>query len=165
MYYRTEGIITHTRNYSESDKIIKILSKDKGMISAIAKGSRKTKSKLAGRIDIFCKNSFYLSKGKSLDLVSQADIVSNYYQLRSDYEKVTNASYVLSIINKYVLAGLEHFSMFMLVDQTLQLLTESDNYDKIIRMFQTKFLEIEGIANGDDHNNKKFEAILKNYYG
>jgi len=43
-----EGIIVRETNYSESSKILNILTKEKGLIGVMSKGSRNMKSKLRG---------------------------------------------------------------------------------------------------------------------
>ena len=45
---KTEGIVIGETNYSESSKILKVLTKNYGIISIMSKGCRNLKSKLRG---------------------------------------------------------------------------------------------------------------------
>ena len=50
--YRTEAIILRRTNYGEADRVISLITPDRGKISGIAKGVRKPKSKLAGGLEL-----------------------------------------------------------------------------------------------------------------
>ncbi|OGH99658.1 MAG: DNA repair protein RecO [Candidatus Margulisbacteria bacterium GWF2_38_17] len=164
MLYKTEGIITKITPLGEADKIVIIYSKDYGKIQSIAKGSRKTKSKLSGRIELFCRNNFILSEGKTFDIINQADIIENYYDIHKNFDKIILASYMARTINKITLPALKSTELYNLLSELLKLLTLHTDYDKIKRLFQKKFLEIEGFGTGDNINtDDEFDKILYNY--
>ena len=60
----TDAINLKAYNLSESDKIIVMYSKDKGLIRGVAKGVKKPKSKLGARMDLLVANTLMLHKGK-----------------------------------------------------------------------------------------------------
>ena len=62
---RTLGYVLRRTNYGEADRILNIITRQ-GKISAIAKGVRKSKSKLAGNIEIFSLIDFNIHQGKIL---------------------------------------------------------------------------------------------------
>ncbi len=70
--YQTNAINIKSYNLSDNDKIIVMYSEDYGIIRAVAKGVKKTKSKLGGRMDLLVNNNLLWAKGKNLDIVSQA---------------------------------------------------------------------------------------------
>ena len=65
--YLTDAINIKSYNLSESDKILLMYSRDKGLLRGVAKGAKKTKSKLGGRMDMLVANKLMLYKGKNLD--------------------------------------------------------------------------------------------------
>ena len=77
--YRTLGIILRRTNYGEADRILNIIT-PRGKISAIAKAARKSKSKLAGGIEMFAKVDLNLHQGKSeFAIVTSAKMVKSYH--------------------------------------------------------------------------------------
>ena len=53
--YSTEALILGIRNWGEADKIITLLSPQQGLIKAAAFGCRRTKSALAGSLQMFIR--------------------------------------------------------------------------------------------------------------
>ena len=65
MLTRTRGLVTKAVNFGEGDKILTLLSDRFGKIQVMAKGARRTKSKLMAGTQLFCYGDFVLFKGKS----------------------------------------------------------------------------------------------------
>ena len=64
---RTKAIVLRRTNYGEADRILNLLT-EKGLISAIAHGVRKEKSKLAGGIELFCVSDITAHEGRNNSL-------------------------------------------------------------------------------------------------
>lgn len=73
--YRTCVIVLDKTKLKETDLILTLLARDGREIRAVAKGARKPGSRLAARCELFCTVDLLLAKGRSLDVVSQADLV------------------------------------------------------------------------------------------
>lgn len=99
-YFKTEGLIISVIAYLEADALLKILSKDAGLISAIAKGSRKVTSKRAGVIQPFNLVRFELYKGKNLFTVVQAANINPYARLSASYPKAVALTFACEVISK-----------------------------------------------------------------
>ena len=65
--YKATGINLKAIPMGENDRLMTILTKEYGLLRAIAPGARKHKSRLGGRSALFVVNELMLSKGKSLD--------------------------------------------------------------------------------------------------
>ena len=61
----TQAIVLKRSNYREADRILRVITPDRGKISLIAKAVRKPKSKLAGGIELFSVNEISYIEGKS----------------------------------------------------------------------------------------------------
>ena len=81
--YKTDAINLKSYDFGEADKIVMMYSKDKGLIKCMAKGSKKQNGKLGGRMDMFVANKLLLTKGKSMDSVSQAEVLNSFLKLIS----------------------------------------------------------------------------------
>lgn len=98
--YKTQAIIINRLNLGESDRILTLFSPEYGKIRAICKGSRKTKSKFGGHTELFTLADFIITSGKSLDIVSEATLLTNYLNNNPDIENIKTAYYFGEIINK-----------------------------------------------------------------
>lgn len=62
----TQAIVLKRSNYREADRILRVITPDRGKISLIAKAVRKPKSKLAGGIELFSVNEISYIEGKAI---------------------------------------------------------------------------------------------------
>jgi DNA repair protein RecO (recombination protein O) len=118
--YKTTGINLKSIPLGESDRILTILTRDHGMIRAVALGARKPKAKLGGRGELFVVNQLLLSQGRSLDKLAQAESIESYPALSRDLAKLTVAQYWAEMI-LYQAPG--HDPTETLFDLTCHLLT------------------------------------------
>jgi DNA repair protein RecO (recombination protein O) len=96
--YKATGINLKSMPLGEADKILTILTREHGLIRAVASGSRKPKSKLGGRSELFVVNELLLSKGRSLDRLSQAESIESYPRLSRDLAKLTVGQYWAEVV-------------------------------------------------------------------
>lgn len=124
----TDAINLKSYNLSESDKIIVMYSKDKGLIKGVAKGVKKPKSKLGARMDLLVANTLMLNKGKNLDTICQADVLNNFRKTRQDLDKIFYSMYVTEVVNNF---GTEDDPssevIYDLLYKTLNAISEAEN--------------------------------------
>ena len=88
--YRDDGIVLRTQKLGEADRIITILGRTSGRIRAVAKGVRRTKSRFGARLEPFTHVDLMLHTGRSLDIITQAEVIRPYGQpLAGDYPRYT----------------------------------------------------------------------------
>ena len=97
----TDAINLKSYSLSESDKIIVMYSKDKGLIKGVAKGVKKPKSKLGARMDLLVANTLMLHKGRNLDTICQADVLNNFNKTRQNLDKIFYSMYVAEVVNNF----------------------------------------------------------------
>ena len=99
--FRTEAIILRRTNYGEADRILNLLTPERGKMSAIAKGVRKAKSKLAGGLELFATCDVTLLSGRSDMLtVSSARLVRFYGNILKEYDRMQLAYELVKMINR-----------------------------------------------------------------
>lgn len=90
--YRTRGIVLRTHKLGESDRIITLITPN-GLVRAVAKGVRRTSSRLGATLEPFMEVDAQIVMGRSLDIVSQAQLRHPYGQkLVADYPAYTVAT-------------------------------------------------------------------------
>jgi DNA repair protein RecO (recombination protein O) len=83
--FKTEGVVLRSIRYGEADRILHLYTAERGRVNAIAKGSRRPKSRFGGRLEPFFRLDLMLHEGRSdLCTVTGASTVDGYPNLRSD---------------------------------------------------------------------------------
>ena len=91
--YRDDAIVLRTYKLGEADRIVSMLSRDHGKIRAVAKGVRRTGSKIGARLEPFMHVDVQCYTGRSLDTVTQVETIGAYGgDIAVDYGAYTAAS-------------------------------------------------------------------------
>ncbi|WP_179756158.1 DNA repair protein RecO [Kineococcus aurantiacus] len=84
--YRDEAVVLRTTKLGEADRIVSLLTRHHGRVRAVAKGVRRTSSRFGARLEPFTCVDVQLHRGRSLDTVTQVDVLAPYGQvLAADY--------------------------------------------------------------------------------
>ncbi|MCB0031542.1 MAG: DNA repair protein RecO, partial [Anaerolineales bacterium] len=76
--FRVEGIVLRRSDFGEADRLLTLFTKEQGKIRAIAKGARKPQSRKTGHVELFMRTQFLLGTGRSLAIVTQAELIEPY---------------------------------------------------------------------------------------
>lgn len=146
--YKTDAINLKSYPLKESDKIMVMYSKDKGLIRAVARGTKKIKSTLGARMENFIANSVMLSKGKNMDVVAQAETINSFTDTRKDLDKIFYSMYTTEIVNNF---GTENDSgskeIYDILYKTLNAISNAREKKEILlaeMKFQLKIMKISG---------------------
>ncbi len=91
--FKTEGVVLRSIRFGEADRILHLYTADRGRVNAIAKGSRRPKSRFGGRLEPFFRLDLMLHEGRSdLCTVTGASTVDGYSNLRSDGAAIDSAA-------------------------------------------------------------------------
>jgi DNA repair protein RecO (recombination protein O) len=82
--YKTEAVVLRSIRYGEADRVLHLYSATRGRVGAIAKGSRRPRSRFGGRLEPFFRLDLVLHEGRGeLATVTGASTVHGYPRLRS----------------------------------------------------------------------------------
>src|SRR3990172_7929554 len=98
--YRDQGIVLRGIRLGEADRILSVLTQSHGRIRVVAKGVRKMRSRFGARLDAFTHVDLLLYRGRELDIVTQADIVTRFPRLRRDYAAFTAAAAMADAVER-----------------------------------------------------------------
>ena len=94
--YRDEAVVLRTQKLGEADRIVTLLTRGHGRVRAVAKGVRKTTSRLGARVEPFMLVDVQLYAGRSLDIVTQAETIGPYGSaIAADYARYTAGTAML----------------------------------------------------------------------
>ncbi len=139
------GIVIKTEPISEYDKRVVILTKEKGKISAFAKGCRKPGNRLMAAANPFSFGEFRLYAGKSSYNIMEATIQNYFESLRKDFDSAYMGMYFLEVADYYTRENLDATPLLRLLYQSLRAL-ESGKYEReFVRMvFEIKAIVLNG---------------------
>ena len=83
--FKTEAVVLRSIRYGEADRVVHLYSATRGRLGAIAKGSRRPKSRFGGRLEPFFRLDLVLYEGRGdLATVTSAATVDGHPRLRAD---------------------------------------------------------------------------------
>lgn len=163
--YRTLGIVLRRTNYGEADRILNIIT-PKGKISAIAKAARKSKSKLAGGIEMFARVDLNLHQGKSdFAIITSAKMVKSYHNIIKDYSRMELASAAIKRINQ-ISENSDSPKYYDILDQTLNAINSGVDSRLIEAWFRFNTIKASGeqINLYRDTNGEKLQPEQKYFW-
>lgn len=99
--FSTEAIILRRTNYGEADRVLSLFTPARGKISAIAKGVRKPKSKLAGGLELFALCDVTIIEGRGdLGLITGARMNRFFGNILKDYDRMRFGYEAVKLINR-----------------------------------------------------------------
>lgn len=94
--YRDAAIVLRTHKLGEADRIITLLARDRGLVRAVAKGVRRTKSRFGARLEPGMVIDAQLYEGRNLDTVTQVEVLAPYgHDIARDYAAWTAGAAML----------------------------------------------------------------------
>ncbi len=144
-HFNTTAIVLRRTHFGETDNILTLYSKERGRISAIAKGARKAISKLSGATDPLTCTRFALASGKNLQVVTEAEIVNSFPGLHVSVERLAVAQYFAELVTVFIPEDDPHPDLFQLLLRALRLLEKGDP-ELIARWFEVNLLGELGYA-------------------
>jgi len=144
---KTSGIIIRKINLGEADKILTILTRDRGKIRVVAKGVRRPRAKLAGFSDMFHYNDFVLAEGRNLDIVTSAVTVERFISDDTELEKIGIMYYLCELVDKLIEETSEVKGVFELLREVLHFIKNHDISSALAKSyFEMKMLLLLGYA-------------------
>ena len=124
---------------------------DGSLISAVAKSSRKIRSRFRGRLELFNVVDLELSKGRNLDNINQVEINHSFSKIPLDFNKFVFAEIISNIILKTQSPGDDTPLLFKLLYVCLNEIDNTAEEDdialkKIMCFFSARFLHIIGFS-------------------
>ncbi|HKX24570.1 MAG TPA: DNA repair protein RecO [Candidatus Saccharimonadales bacterium] len=145
--FRTEAIILRRTNYGEADRILNLLTPERGKLSAIAKGVRKSKSKLAGGLELFATCDVTIMQGKSdMGTVSSARLVKFYGDILKDYDRMQLAYELIKMVNRATETVGESEFYYLLRDGMVYLNELSVDYRIVELWFRLRYASALGVG-------------------
>jgi DNA repair protein RecO (recombination protein O) len=145
--YKSKGIVLRSIRYGESDRILDLYTHNNGLVSAIAKGIRRTKSRFGARLEPLSCVDFVAYHGRTLDTVTQAEVLRSFRGVREDLARFEAAAGVVRSVR--VLSGGDEADrrVFNLLYNGLDALEDRDSgFEAVEVAFALKLSILAGYA-------------------
>ncbi len=144
---KVNGIVISENNMGDFDKMLTLLTPNLGKISCSAKGSRRPKSLLLSGSQFLCFGEYMLFKGSETYTMNSCETIELFYNIRTDLDKLTYATYITKIISDVTTENQNSFNTLKLFLNTLYMISETDkDLNFITSIFKMRMLKILGFT-------------------
>ncbi len=149
MTYTTSAIVLHNSPFREYDKLVTLYTETHGKVTALARGTLKIKSKLAGHLEPLVHASCMIAQGRTFDVIAQSCAENVFSAIRENFLKTVTAHVALEAVNACTHEGLEdelifnHLHCFLVALEHTEL-NESGIARQMASMFLYKLLKLLG---------------------
>jgi len=142
---KTLGVVLRRRDLGEADRIITFLTSHHGKVKAVAKGCRKIKSRLGGKLDSLSISELVLwrREGRDLAIVSGAELVEHFPLLSSDLQAFSAAQCAAEMMDRSLAEGESYPRLFSLLVSFLRSLEAGSTSGRLLQ-FSLKAGELLG---------------------
>lgn len=118
--YRVDAIVLDKVKLKETDLILTLLASDGRQLQAVAKGARKPGGRLAARCELFCTVDLLVARGRSLDIISQAELTEAPLGPTPDYARLMAASAIAEVAKRCSFQDAEDRYVFPITQRALE---------------------------------------------
>lgn len=141
----TDGLVIREQNIKEIDKVITILTRTNGLISAFVHGAKSIKSSKSAATGLLTYSRFVIFKNRERYIVDEADAQELFLPLRKDIKKLALAQYFCELIGELAPEDDVAESQLRLALNGLYFLSKGDRPDEVVKCaFELRLLGLGG---------------------
>lgn len=141
-----EGIIIDEKPYGETSKILNIITKEKGLIGVLSKGSKRLKSPLRSISERFCYANFNISyKEDKLSILLGADVINPLRNIKKDIKKVSYLNF-LSELTSGIIKQSDDSRIYQMYLSAILKIEEGFDPMVITNILELKYLSFLGVS-------------------
>jgi DNA repair protein RecO (recombination protein O) len=152
------GYVLHRRPFRDSSQILDIVTRDQGKVAVVARGSRGSKSRLAGLLRPFLPLRVSWVAKSDLGTLTGAESAGPPAGMVGD--AMLSAYYVNELLINFLHKYDPQPEIYALYEAVLQSLVGSSNVAASLRSFEIEFLSLLGYAVNLDHEFGSTEALV-----
>ncbi|CAN5707488.1 DNA repair protein RecO [soil metagenome] len=140
-----QGIVLRSYPFGEADRVVVLLSPNRGKMRTVAKGVRKTKSRFGGRLEPFTHIDVVVYEGRELDTVTQVSVIDPFSHLRLDLERVLAAGTMVEAVDAVAQEAESSHRLFLLLHRGLKALDQGGGGQDLVTAFLLKLAGVVGV--------------------
>ncbi len=142
--YQVRAIVLKRTDVGEADRLITVLTADRGKLRVVAKGARKPAARKTGHVELFNHVALMVHAARGIDIVSQAETVEPFLALRGDLDRLGYAYYFAELVDRFVEEGIEQREIYELMLDALHWLETTRHLARTARSFEMQLLDALG---------------------
>lgn len=147
MRFTTEGLVINEKVTGESNRLVTVLTRDRGVIRAFANGARKIKSRSAAATDLLCYSSFTVFKNRDTYSIDEATPNEVFFKLREDIVNMSLAQYFCELVGAIVPENVESEVYLRVMLNSLHFLTKGEKDINLIKpITELRLISAAGFA-------------------
>lgn len=143
---QTSAVVINVIDYGESDKIITCYCPERGKLSGIAKGAKRSKKRFVNKLELFSllNMQYTETRNHSLVRIDNAELITSFTSLRQHYNKYTAAVLLCELITHWTHENDGDKKLFNLLIDALHNLNNDKPIAGTLILFQIKLLNLAG---------------------
>lgn len=139
-----EAVVLRRRDVGENDRILHLLTREEGIVVAVAKGSRKPSSRLAGASEPLSASKFDLAATRYRSIVRSAQQTRAWPGLRRDYGKLAAALSLVELVDRSMPHGSPAPEVYEWLLASLASLDSEEDWRIPFAWAAARLLDVEG---------------------
>ena len=143
--YRCEGLTLRKAAIGEADLVVTVFTAEHGKLRAVAKGARRSSSKLVGHLEPLTHVRLSLARGRELEIITQAQVTDSLSVLKEDLSSMARGLYVAELLDGFGPEDNPSPGLFRLAANVLRELPRAKDPEVPLRYFEFHLLRLTGV--------------------
>lgn len=142
--YRVTAIVLKRTDVGEADRLLTLLTLQRGKVRAVAKGARKPSARKTGHVELFNCVELQIAVAREIDIVTQAQTLEPFLRLRDDLDRLSYGYYFAELVDRFVEEEIEQRDVYALMLDALYWLIATKHLSRTARFFEMQLLDVLG---------------------
>ena len=143
--YHCEALTLKKFPMGEADLLVTLYTRERGKVRAVARGARRSNSKLVGHFEPLTQVKLSLAQGRDLDHVTQAQVLSGFAPLKENLGTITKGLYLAELVDGFGSEANPNQPLYRLVIDSLHAIEADPDSDLPLRFFELHLLQVCGL--------------------
>jgi DNA repair protein RecO (recombination protein O) len=143
--YTTDAIVLSRFDLGEADRVLTLITPGMGKIKAIAKGVRRTTSRIGGSLEPFAELNVAMARGRTFDVVTQVSVGHAWLNLRDSLESAATAWYLAELADRSLEERHAAEPLYALLRRAYELLDAGMDPGRVARWYEMHLLDELGV--------------------
>ncbi len=147
MQEKVTGMVLSGTPIGEYDKRLVILTKERGKISAFARGARRPKNSLMAASEPFTFGEFFVYRGRDSYTITGVDVKNYFADMRDELEDIYMGMYFCEVADYFTRENMDAKNELLLLYQSMRALKVPSLNRELVRLiFELKMIALNGEA-------------------
>lgn len=152
-FLTSNAVVLRSYKLGESDRLMTFLTREAGLVKAVAKGAVKSRKRFGGVLltGTHVQVRIFIKKKTTLHRLDAADLVESYSCMNSDPVLFAAGSHLLELTAAFAVEQQGDSRQFALLTSTLRALCNLGLEERLLRIFELRTLQYAGHAPNFEH--------------